>query len=93
MQTLIKMVISLLEYWVNYNNLSGDQVPVGRDTGFITMQAVGDDLRIVRYPYYNPYSHWKQIWYTVRSGSTVTCFVDGKAVMSATDSTSNYRTS
>ena len=44
-----------LEYWVNYNNLSGDQVPVGRDTGFITMQAVGDDLRIVRYARLCPY--------------------------------------
>ena len=87
-----------LEYWVYYNSLSGNIVPVGRDTGFITLQTVSGELRIVRYgqatlvqtgfsPVVNRWYHYA----LVRSGSdsnNVKAYVDGAFVGQASDTTS-----
>ena len=87
-----------LEYWVYYNSVSGDIVPVGRDTGFITLQTVSGELRIVRYaqatlvetgfsPVVNRWYHYA----LVRSGSgsnNVKAYVDGVFVGQASDTTS-----
>ena len=82
-----------LEYYVYFANHSGNQVPVGRGTGWITLQSVAGDLSIVRYAQSalaSGYALGSDRWYhfaLVRSGTTLTAFVDGVSVLSATDST------
>jgi len=87
-----------IEYWVYFNDVSGSIVPVGRDTGYITLQSVNGRVRIVRYaqalltetsfyPSVNTWYHFA----LVRSGSgsnNVKAYVDGVEVGQVTDTTS-----
>ena len=82
-----------LEYYVYFGNHSGNQVPVGRGIGWITLQSVAGNLTIVRYgqsALANGLLLHSDRWYhfaLVRSGSSLTAFVDGVPQLTATDST------
>jgi hypothetical protein len=86
-----------IEYYANLTSNTNYQVVVGRGTGFITIQHSSDSgamIRLVRYGQLiiatggnvtaGKWNHFA----IVRSGSTVTGYVNGIAVASGTDSTS-----
>jgi len=87
-----------LEYWIYPNSVSNYITPVGRNTNWITIQLSSDangGIRIVNYAASTagtggkpiPVGQWTHLA-LVRSGTTVTAYVNGVATVSGTDSTS-----